>query len=109
MDRSRVSVDCTPAVLQPITKLLEEFGCRVEFETPLRGKVIHLSGVLRFSHNGRRMHVTVERDYGHFPRLLLLGGIRQLIEEAAEISGETEAPQPHRRPATKSPPAATTA
>ena len=37
-----------------------------------------------FSHDGQRLTVTIVRDNGHFSKLMIKGGLRQLVSEAVE-------------------------
>jgi hypothetical protein len=37
-----------------------------------------------FAHDGKRLTVTITRDNGHFSRLMIKGGLRQLVGEAIE-------------------------
>jgi hypothetical protein len=72
------------AVLSILKKQLEEFGAFVHFETPTRGTVVSIAGQLAFEHKGRRLTILVTDDQGHFPKSLLIGGIKQMVSEARE-------------------------
>jgi len=63
---------------------LRAFGADVQFHDETRGEVQHLSGVIEFEHRGDVLHLRVIRNAGHFPRLLLIGGMRQLVQETVE-------------------------
>jgi hypothetical protein len=72
-------------VLHILATELRKYGGVVTFDTPLSGTVSHISGQACFEHDGLGvLTVVVNVDAGHFPHTLLIGGITQLIEEAAE-------------------------
>jgi len=89
-----LSITCEPvppAVLPILARQLRRFGARVEFESERAGVVKHLSGKLRFEHNGSaRLHVAVIEECGHFPKSMLIGGIRQTVQEAVELARKAE-------------------
>jgi hypothetical protein len=72
-------------ILKPLKEILESYGANVTLETDSKGKVEHPSGTLSFEHTGLDLVVTLEHNPGHLPGRLILGGIRQLVEETAEI------------------------
>jgi hypothetical protein len=37
-----------------------------------------------FAHDGERLTVTIVRDNGHFSKLMIKGGLRQLVSESIE-------------------------
>jgi hypothetical protein len=76
-----VSVEALPV----LKRQLEEFGARVHFESETTGRVDSVSGSLAFIHDRHALTVTVIEDRGHFPRALMIGGIRQTVAEAQEI------------------------
>ena len=43
-----------------------------------------LAGAGTFAYDGNRLTVTILRDNGHFSRLMIKGGLRQLVSEAME-------------------------
>jgi hypothetical protein len=43
-----------------------------------------IAGGGTFAYNGEQLTVTVLRDAGHFSRLMIKGGLRQLVQEAIE-------------------------
>ena len=69
-------------------KQLTNFGCEVlfdtEFEDYLAGDVNSISGRIKFTWQREELTVNVVKNMGHFPELLLLGGIKQLVDEACE-------------------------
>jgi len=72
------------AALPKMAEQLRAFGADVQFHDETRGEVQHLSGTIEFEHRGDVLHLRVIRNAGHFPRLLLIGGIRQLVQETVE-------------------------
>lgn len=76
----RIRREALPVLVQD----LEQFGARVEFRTENWGIVHSIAGQLEFEHSEETLTVRVMDDKGHFSPLLLLGGIRQMVEEAAE-------------------------
>ncbi len=79
-----MTIPCSLPALQKIAEQLRGFGCNVHFDTPESGRVTHDAGALRFSHRDGHLTVEIVQDHAHFPRRLLIGGIRQVIEEAVE-------------------------
>jgi hypothetical protein len=75
---------CPANVLPILATYLKGFGCGVRFDSPSSGTVTHDAGRIRFWHRDGILTIAIERNEGHFPHALLIGGIRQLIEEAAE-------------------------
>ena len=66
---------------------LRDHGALVRFDeqNPGSGLVRHESGTFSFTHGPDLvLSVTILHNAGHFPRLILIGGIRQLVEEAIE-------------------------
>jgi len=66
---------------------LRDHGALVRFDeqNPGSGLVRHESGTFSFTHRADLvLSVTILHTAGHFPRLMLIGGIRQLVEEAIE-------------------------
>jgi hypothetical protein len=75
-----------PAVAIPVlVKQLEGYGARVVFEADLTGVLHHPSGKMRFTHAGDVLSIEIIEDAGHFPPAMIIGGIRQAIEEAVEF------------------------
>jgi hypothetical protein len=71
---------------------LRKFGMVVDFHDLGHGSSLHclgsaagISGRLYFSHLGTCLTVTITKNEGHFPPMLLAGGIRQLVSEAVEL------------------------
>jgi hypothetical protein len=69
---------------------LAEYGAAITFdpsntERVISGSIEHVSGSMRFLHMDNRLIVELVKDSGHFPRLLLIGGIKQLVREAVEM------------------------
>lgn len=83
-DAITVTCNCLPESLPVIAKELQAFGARVLFEDGWSGIVASESGTLRFKYSAGLLVVTITEDFGHFPRLLLIGGIKQTVSEANE-------------------------
>jgi hypothetical protein len=64
---------------------LSSFGAEIEFEVDrCSGVCITEAGRMKFRHDREGLTVEVIEDRGHFPRSMVIGGIRQTIQEAAE-------------------------
>jgi hypothetical protein len=82
-----IKVPNVPASALPVLyRQLEGFGSRIILEGEGRGMCEHFSGKMRFEHLDGVLTVRVIEDAGHFPRFMVLGGIRQTILEAVEIA-----------------------
>ena len=70
-----------------LVEQLESYGARFTYAgNSAEGSVCeHDSGVFRFRHEQNRLTVQLLMDFGHFPQSLLIGGIRQTVEEAVEL------------------------
>jgi hypothetical protein len=64
---------------------LRGFGVKVDFEDHARGAGSCIAGRFEFTHRESELHIKVTQDHGHFPRLMLIGGIRQFVREACEL------------------------
>jgi hypothetical protein len=74
-----------PETVGVLAAELRKYGCDVGFRSLFSGQVTHAAGTVEFEHDGiHTLTCEVVTDGGHFPGLLLIGGMRQLIEEAAE-------------------------
>jgi len=80
-----IACECSPEAVPILAEQLRAFGARVEFDDSWSGIVVSESGTLFFSHGYGMLVVIVQEDFGHFPKALLIGGIKQTIEEANEI------------------------
>jgi hypothetical protein len=69
--------------LSVIADQLREFGVKVWFYNAYSGTGLSEAGQFTFCLWASELTVTVTEDKGHFPKALLIGGIRQLVEEAA--------------------------
>jgi hypothetical protein len=81
-------VACRNVSLETLSLLkeqLESFGCVVRLEKDGSGEVKTVSGAVAFSLSGDILTVRLREDRGHFTKSLLVGGIRQMIEEANEL------------------------
>ena len=82
----------SPRSLEILASQLRGFGAEVVFDGPLSGRIQSVSGEMVFLHDGDEgLTVSLTRDAGHFPLNLLVGGIRQMIEEAVELLRHNEA------------------
>lgn len=72
------------SVLPSLATQLRDFGCTVEFDSEHKGTLKSVAGTMRFAHDGQHLELHLIEDHGHFPQKLLIGGIRQLIEETLE-------------------------
>ena len=75
---------CPAEALPRIAETLAAFGCTVVFERDGAGFVTSIAGELRFSHDSGTLTVEITDDRQHFPPAMLIGGIRQVVEEAVE-------------------------
>jgi hypothetical protein len=75
------------SVLPVLAQDLQEFGVKVHFETEWSGTLECASGKMRFHYENSVLSVVVIVNLGHFPDVMLCGGIRQLVEEAIERHG----------------------
>lgn len=71
--------------LQVLKDQLEHFGAEVVFATPTSGRIKSLAGELGWEYKAGALAVSLIRSEGHFTVPLLIGRIRQTIEEAIEI------------------------
>lgn len=70
----------SPSVILALIEQMKEFGATVDRDT-----VTTSAGEMRFIHHEetRSLVIFVTRDRGHFPTAMLIGGIKQTVEEAA--------------------------
>lgn len=85
MDWRTVGENVPLEALPLMSAQLEQFGSRVVFEQPHSGTVESVAGCLKFKLESGALQVKVEKDHGHFPELMLIGGMRQFVEEAVEM------------------------
>jgi len=84
-DRPTVHVHGFPAgALRTLADELAGYGAKVIFDDDTDGEVIHQDGRLTFEHTSDILSVTVVQKPAYFPLRLLVGGIRQTAQEAAE-------------------------
>jgi hypothetical protein len=79
-----VTCPCDPEALPIIARELRSFGARVTFERQWAGLVMSEAGTLFFRYNEGTLTIAVVEDRGHFARNLMIGGIKQTVEEANE-------------------------
>jgi hypothetical protein len=72
-------------VLSLLAKQLEMFGADVVFGTHRSGVVMSPAGTMSFFHDEGTLWVTIVEDLGHFPRAMMIGGIKQTVYEAVEL------------------------
>ena len=80
----KLSVRCPAAAIRKIAEQCREFGVSIVFDTDLKGRGTSHAGRFEFEHREEMLHVTILEDLGHFSQRMLIGGLRQLAEEAAE-------------------------
>ena len=80
-----VTCDCLPEALPILVLQLRGFGADVVVAKDWSGIVFSEAGEFVFKHQDDRLTVTVTKDLGHFPQLMLIGGIKQTIAEANEL------------------------
>jgi hypothetical protein len=82
-----------PEALDILEKQLKFSGAEIRFDKPDKsaGAVSTPSGELSFHYENRALSVKLIRDHGHFSRALLVGGVRQMIEEAIELAQKGKA------------------
>ena len=72
--------------LSTVADELRQYGAHVVFETRCTGYVESIAGRVNFIHDGQStLMIFLVLDRGHFPRALLIGGIRQTVSEAVEL------------------------
>lgn len=84
----------TVAMLEILAAQLRAHGSRVIFDpTGLAGRVDSIAGSVRFElHTDGILEVTMTTDAGHFAEKMLIGGMRQMVEEARELAGRPTMP-----------------
>lgn len=89
-DWRTISENVPERAVSLMAEQLTSFGAEVElFEGG--GKVHSVAGVLSFRLDYKgTFAVRVERNEGHFSDAMLLGGVRQFVEEAIERVGRSE-------------------
>jgi hypothetical protein len=85
---SSFSFDDVPhAAVRKMVATIQEYGVESFFtdcEGIVSGSFKSVAGTGRFMHQGRRLTVTIVEDRGHFSRLMITGGLKQLVSEAVE-------------------------
>jgi hypothetical protein len=84
----QMKIECrnVPEEAMPlIAEQLRAFGARVTFSGGWSGVVASIAGKMQFAYDRGTLTVTVLENAGHFPQALLIGGIKQTVEEACEI------------------------
>jgi len=79
-----MKLPCPLSVLPAIAAELRKHGAEVIFLKADEGLVVAWGGKAGFQHIDGILHVEVIEDQGHFPKRMLFGGLRQLVEEAVE-------------------------
>jgi Glycosyl transferase family 2 len=73
------------SALPHIAAYLRDYGAVIVFTSTLSGRVYSISGGLDFSHDGNStLTVTVTSNRAHFPSRMIVGGVRQVVEEVCE-------------------------
>jgi hypothetical protein len=81
---SSISIPCELDILSPVASQLEAYGMKVIFHSPTHGYTECISGKLKFSHNDGNLIVEILENLGHFTDTIIIGGIRQVVEEIIE-------------------------
>jgi hypothetical protein len=76
---------CPESALPEMAVQLRTFGAQVTFDNACQGRVDSPSGSFEFLHDQGTLHIRVLENKGHFPARLLIGGMRQFVEEAVEL------------------------
>ena len=91
MAAAALSITCNdvPATALPVLQAqLEAFGARVTIAEPqagtVSGTIEHMAGRMEFKHADSVLLIVLTADAGHFARSLLIGGVKQMVQEAAE-------------------------
>jgi hypothetical protein len=84
-----VMFPCPAAALPLVADQLRGFGATVDMEC---GTADHPMGFVRFSHDGEHLSVQFESNGGIVTTNMLIGGLRQLVEEAAESLSKDQSP-----------------
>jgi hypothetical protein len=71
-------------VLAEIADEVRNHGVDVVFESERCGRVTCDAGSLDFDYTADGFTVHITQDNGHFPTKMLIGGLRQLVEEGVE-------------------------
>jgi hypothetical protein len=87
-----ITCPCPRYVLPRLISILKLHGARVTPDNldwgPPHGEVVgiveHDSGKLSFHQQDGKLTITILYSPGHFPTKLLIGGIKQLVEETVE-------------------------
>jgi hypothetical protein len=79
-----VKYECPAGVLPFIASEVEKYGCVVDWESERSGWVRSVAGAIMFRHDGNFLHCEIANNNGHFSKAMLVGGIRQLVEETME-------------------------
>jgi hypothetical protein len=72
-------------VLSILEKELKMFGANVLFDSNRSGVVMSAAGTMSFFHDDHALTITIVEDLGHFPRAMVIGGIKQTVYEAVEL------------------------
>jgi hypothetical protein len=88
-----ITCPCPRYVLPRLISILRHHGTQVSCHNneehgpthiPITGTAIHDSGKFTFLHRDEILTITITHSPGHFPIKLLIGGIKQLVEETIE-------------------------
>ena len=74
-----------PQTIPALAEILERHGAKIFFTSPTSGTIDHISGKIIFQHKDDTLVLAIEHNAGHFPTRLLIGGIRQLVQETVEL------------------------
>lgn len=96
-----LTVRCERVPIEAISileKELKMFGADVVFGTHRSGVVMSPAGTMSFFHDAGTLWVTIVEDLGHFPRAMVIGGIKQTVYEAVELHNIGRANAEHLKP-----------
>jgi hypothetical protein len=85
-----ITLPCSHDILPSIASQLEVYGMKVIFSSPTHGYTECISGKLKFSHNDGNLIVEIVENLGHFTDTIIIGGIRQVVEEIMESRNKIE-------------------
>jgi hypothetical protein len=80
----QITLDCPIQALPKVAEYMRDIGALVVFDSPSSGHGTVISGSFEFRHDGEFLKVWITEDQCHFPKRMLVGGLRQLVSEAVE-------------------------
>ena len=80
--------DVSPAAFLLLIDTIKTHGVEFfysKYDSETVGTFSSVAGTGTFVHDGQRLTVTILTDGGHFSRLMIKGGLRQLVSEVLEL------------------------